>query len=204
MHAFLSHLRIGMSVGLGFLLSASLLVVPIALADSLHVFSSGEVVSSARLNANFEKMVPVGTIVAWNKTMSGTPGIPDGWLECNGQPVSDTESPYHGQSVPNLNNPPADPAGGATGTYSKGVFLRGDNTSGTFQDDSIQGHWHSQNQVVTSIPGDGTHAHLNSTAWGHNNSLVRDPSSDGSNGAPRTAAETRPVNYSVVWIMRIK
>ncbi len=27
---------------------------------------------------------------------------------------------------------------------------------------------------------------------------------DGTNGTPRVATETRPVNYSVVWIMRIK
>lgn len=57
---------------------------------------------------------PVGAILAWVKDMPGVPPLPDGWLECNGQTISDPESPMNGQAVPNLN----------------GRFLRGYTTSG--------------------------------------------------------------------------
>ncbi len=48
-------------------------------------------------------VVPIGGIVAWNKSMSGTPALPAGWAECNGQVLADAASPYNGQTLPNLN-----------------------------------------------------------------------------------------------------
>lgn len=47
--------------------------------------------------------VPIGTVVAWLKTFTGTPAIPTGWVECNGQVLSDATSPYNGQTIPDLN-----------------------------------------------------------------------------------------------------
>lgn len=35
-------------------------------------------------------------------------------------------------------------------------------------------------------------------------SYIREAITDGVNGTPSTGSETRPVNMSVVWIMRIK
>lgn len=64
--------------------------------------------------------VPVGAILAWAKSMTNTPPLPAGWLECNGQVVGDAESPYVGQAVPDIN--------GANG--SGGRFLRGAEASG--------------------------------------------------------------------------
>ncbi len=60
-------------------------------------------------------IVPVGAIVAWVKTMTGVPALPDGWVECNGQTIDDLDSPLHGQAVPDLDG---------------GRFLRGSTTSG--------------------------------------------------------------------------
>ncbi len=79
--------------------------------------------------------VPVGTIVAWHESLSGVPSLPNGWVRCNGQTLSDTSSPLNGQVIPNLN--------GQKNTWnSKGLFLRGHITSGVIEDDSFQGHWH--------------------------------------------------------------
>lgn len=64
-------------------------------------------------------VAPTGSIVAWNKSMPGTPPLPAGWVECNGQVLSDPLSPYQGQTIPNLN--------GASG---QSRFLRGSTTSG--------------------------------------------------------------------------
>lgn len=62
-------------------------------------------------------LVPVGTVSMWLKSYTSTPALPDGWLECNGQTVSDSDSPYDGQALPNL-----------TGTA---YFMRTSTTSGT-------------------------------------------------------------------------
>jgi hypothetical protein len=47
--------------------------------------------------------LPIGSIIAWHKNFPNTPPLPDGWMECNGQVVTDPESPYYGQTLPNLN-----------------------------------------------------------------------------------------------------
>ncbi|MCE9614404.1 MAG: hypothetical protein K8T26_09015 [Lentisphaerae bacterium] len=65
-------------------------------------------------------LAPIGAIVAWANVFTNMPPLPRGWVPCNGQPVMDTESPLHGQLVPNLNA-----AGGV-----EGRFLRGAPSSG--------------------------------------------------------------------------
>ena len=141
--------------------------------------------------------LPVGTIMAWHKSLTGTPALPDGWVECNGQTLNDPTSPYHGEIIPDLNHP-------QNAYNSKGSFLRGGNTSGDFEDDQMQGHSHSFTSALygyQAIPGvdmpkvsggSYTHPTINATT------------SDGTNGTPRTGTETRPVNMSVVWIMKIR
>lgn len=61
----------------------------------------------------------IGTIVGWLKNLNNTPPLLDGWMECNGATVNDSDSPFNGQSVPNIN--------GTTEATKK--FLRG--ASGT-------------------------------------------------------------------------
>lgn len=60
--------------------------------------------------------LPIGTIVAWAKNLSGVPALPPGWAECNGQVLSDPDSPLNGISLPNLN--------------AAGSVLRGSTASG--------------------------------------------------------------------------
>lgn len=64
-------------------------------------------------------IVPIGSIQAWHKDLSGV-SLPDGWVECNGQLLSDPESPLNGETIPDLNG--------------ESRFLRGSSTSGTLQD----------------------------------------------------------------------
>lgn len=64
---------------------------------------------------------PVGAVIAWLKDYTSTPALGFGWVECNGQVLSDADSVYNGQTIPNLNN------SGATATNA---FLRGSTTSG--------------------------------------------------------------------------
>jgi hypothetical protein len=136
---------------------------------------------------------PLGTILPWHKSMTASPAtsLPPGWLECNGQVVSDGASPYNGQALPDLN--------------SGGRFLRGGNTSGTMQDDALQGHHHHVPNLTQRVGGRTG----NSGAYEKNDGVFNTENattiiSDGAHGLPRVAAETRPLNMSVVWIMRVR
>ena len=94
---------------------------------------------------------------------------------------------------------------------SKGVFLRGNTSSGVFENDSFQGHYH---EIWGRDGGSGWHGVPQDN--GYNGPLcnlanpfpgyweIREATNDGTNGAPRKATETRPANFSVVWILRVK
>jgi hypothetical protein len=47
-------------------------------------------------------LAPIGAIVAWLKGDANTPALPSGWVECRGQTINDSESPYNGHAIPNL------------------------------------------------------------------------------------------------------
>lgn len=164
------------------------------------------------------KGAPVGSIVAWHPDLPGTPALPPDWMPCDGQLVTDSDSPYLGQLLPDLNG--------------EGRYLRGALFSGVMQDDSTAAnglsaatldagahshsmgsagaHSHSRTNVggigstrgfagagnqsgTTSTSTAGSHTHSLGSAPNHTHTVVL--SGD---------AETRPITMSVVWIMRIK
>lgn len=95
----------------------------IFLYSSQISFTDGTIISAAEVNSNFTELynsmknvAPVGSIIAWNKSLSGTPSLPENWIECNGQTISDADSPYNGLVAPNINN--------------ENRFLRGNLSSG--------------------------------------------------------------------------
>jgi hypothetical protein len=127
---------------------------------------------------------PIGSVIAWMKNHPGVdPNLPDGWVECNGQLLSDTNSPLHGVVIPNLNGP--------VGAGLKGRFLRGHSESGHAEESQNLAH----NHQIERKPSDGYHA-----------TAVRSSGDPNSFGATRSSGgpEARPHNYSVVWIMRVK
>jgi len=77
--------------------------------------------------------LPIKTILSWAKTLDSSL-IPDGWVECNGQVLSDADSPLNGLTMPNLN-------------VTK-RFLRGSSTSGTTGGSDTHRH------AITSGDGD--------------------------------------------------
>ena len=71
-------------------------------------------------------VVPVGGVVAWLKTFPNAPALPASWAECNGQVLADAESPFDGQTLPDLNSTPrflrgAAASGGTGGADSTSV-----------------------------------------------------------------------------------
>lgn len=117
---------------------------------------------------------PIGSVQAWLKSFTNTPALPDGWVECNGQALSDADSVYNGQTIPNLN-----------GSSSTQRFLRGCTSSGT-TGGSDACHTHSVsgcNAIVASGAG-ATVTCLTCTTSG--------------------GTAVIPSYYQVVWIMRVK
>ncbi len=216
----LKAIRLGFLGGMAFVLGMAVTsLLASELVNGLWRFSSNDVLSSTEINHNFDTLnaridsivggvdaVPVGTILAWHKSFTGTPALPVGYVECNGQVLSDTASPYNGQTIPNLNSP-------VNAWNSRGSFLRGDTTSGTFENDIFQGHYHTIFKPTNIFEwhytvGSGT----NSLAAGPNDSHREGVTTtgygvtapiDGTNGTVRFGDETRPVSMSVVWIIKV-
>ncbi len=104
------------------------------------------------------------------------------------------------------------PSGWSEYTPARGRFLRGiDNgagndpsgtrVAGNVQADAFQGHWHDfwsqQNSTAGSTTGGYLTDYTNQSKNNYNK--ARDAASDGTNGTPRTANETRPKNVAVLY-----
>jgi hypothetical protein len=134
-------------------------------------------------------IVPVGGVVAWMKSFTNTPALPDGFVEGNGQTLSDSDSVYNGQTIPNLN--------GSGGTKR---FLRGSTTSGTTGGSETHTHCYSgtacsapPNQTVS--PG-ATGTPVTAAGPSHSHTVCY--------GGVTQAKSTLPSYYEVVWVIRVK
>jgi len=48
-------------------------------------------------------LLPVGIVVARPQSRANIPALPGTWVECNGQMLNDPASPFHGQTIDDLN-----------------------------------------------------------------------------------------------------
>lgn len=210
-HLFQKSFIVGFGLACGLFTSV---VIAVTIQGSINTFSSGDLISASQINENFESLrstlenltlgqdsisvplAPVGTIVAWHKDDPGTPTLPDGWAECNGQAIADPDALI--TSTPNLNNPPG-------GRHGGGVFLRGSlSSSGGIQSDTVQNHQHYRrpnNESEHDMRG-GRHdgGWLMPGGPHHPNN----PANTGNMANGNAGTETRPVNFPVVWIIRYK
>ena len=120
--------------------------------------------------------VPVGCVLAYLKNLPNSPALPATWAECNGQVLSDAESPLDGVTLPDLN--------GALGGAPS--FLRGATASGGTG--GGESHTHG---VDLNVNG-------GSTQMGADFVVVPP---GGYNTDP---ASSLPPFYEVVWVMRVK
>ena len=142
---------------------------------------------------HYYHLVPIGAVVSWLKNYTNTPSLPEGWVECNGQTLSDSESPYDGQTIPDLN--------------SNNRFLRGNSSSGGTGGES------THTLTISEIP---SHRHNITTSSDSSNNATgyiqgcddQSGTNTSSNQMGTTgggeAHENKPPYYDVVWIIRIK
>ena len=116
--------------------------------------------------------------MAWLKSLTGTPSLPSGWAECNGQTISDSDSPFNGVAIPDLN--------GNSGTKR---YLRGSTTSGATGGTETHSHGGATGTYTPPSPA-GQGSYNNTRCYPHNHSI-------GADG-------TLPSYYEIVWIIRVK
>lgn len=177
--------------------------------ESSQFASKGDVASA----------LPVGFVAPW----SCDPGdIPSGWLRADGSAVSRTTystlwSLYsEGGTVPgkhgngdgsttfNLPNYDGLPLRGIGSQSINGRTKTGPSDSYSTLEDQVQGHFHGLANGTAVLRGAG--GSLAGPPAGSGAAFetlsVSAPSSDGSNGTPRTGADTRESSHGVIWAVR--
>ena len=128
-------------------------------------------------------VAPIGAIFPWLKSFTNTPALISGWVECNGQTLSDAESVYNGQVIPDLNG--------------DNRFLRGNSTSGGTGGSETMAHTHTK-----SVMGSASNDQQVASGTGVFVAAVTHEHTFTTSAASNT--ENRPPFYNIVWIMRIK
>lgn len=143
------------------------------------LFGQRDVRETATAQLEFGEAVPIGAVLAWFKSISGVPTLPAGYVQCDGQTLSDASSLLDGQVIPDIN--------GSNG------FLRGAATSGGTagtDNQTASGTVGGANDTTPNVglsgvgPWDGaddTHTHTFSDTF-----------------------DNKPAYTNVVWIMRVK
>jgi hypothetical protein len=126
------------------------------------------------LFAIMSALVPIGIILPFAKDLAGVPALSANFAECNGQVLSDAESPLNGITLPDLNNAQR--------------FLRGSSLSGTTG--GAETHTHDI-EVGSGFDG------VNVDTGGSGQALQNNPTTT-------SAGSSLPPYYEVVWVMRVK
>ena len=153
------------------------------------LFKQSDVRETAVADLTSGQRVPIGCILAWLKNFAGTPSIPSGFVECNGQVLNDAESVFDGETIPALNN--------------NNRFLRGNATSGGTGGSST--HTLITNELPSHTHPMSHAGHLEGTGgqiWPAVTWAAANISTGSAGGG--AAHENKPPYYNIVWIMRIK
>lgn len=126
--------------------------------DELNAVSSTAII--------YNIFTPIGSLIAWAKNLTGVPALPANYAECNGQTLSDPESPLNGQVIPNLN--------GVSGQTKR--YLRGSTSSGatggfsslsnsSFSTGPAGGFWYNPGGTYSGVPTGDTLSPYYEVVW---------------------------------------
>ena len=125
-------------------------------------------------------IIPIGAIVAYHKDLFTTaPPLLPNYVECNGQVLSDGDSPLDGKTIPNLN----------VSTYLRGAVASGGTGGSTNHTHQISGYTVNNNYRSSVQSGTGIYVAKNL----HNHNI-----------GTKTSTGAEPKYMNVIWIMRIK
>jgi len=182
-----------------------MIIVFLALCLAATVFLTMATTNTAS-SSEYTPSAPIGTIIPWAKNLAGVPSLPDDFVECNGQTLNDTESPLHGQVIPNLNG-----FDGGTQRLLRGATSSG-NTGGreTHQHYSPFG-WNPDSDYIrctnrwgsSNVGSGSTCEHV--SVGGTFPYVFKESFQNYPLESPKTSpTSTLPSYYEVVWIMRVK
>lgn len=165
-------------------------------------------VTTAKLASTTQQgLLPAGAVMPFAMNSA-----PSGWLAADGTAVSRTDYAALFAAIGTTHG-----AGNGTTTFNlpdlRGIFVRGsgsqtisgityNKTFAAKEGDAMQGHRHSlsNNTLVWRNTGGGA---LGGGGVSSATSLdVGDPTTDTTNGTPRTASETRPANIALLYCIK--
>ncbi len=178
--------------------------------DDTMADASATAVPTERAVREYVESLLVGSITAFAMQEAD---LPDGWVVCDGREISRTTyARLFGKISTNYGT------GDGSTTFNvpdlQGEFIRGlDATAGNDPDspravgssqaDAFQGHWHDHPHEMFWNDGSPNNvASSNQITMNNEINAVRDPSSDGVNGTPRTSSETRPRNVAMLYCIK--
>lgn len=159
--------------------------------------------------ATVERLLPAGAVMPFAMNSA-----PSGWLAANGDAVSRSTYAALFSAISTTHG-----AGDGSTTFNlpdlRGIFVRGsgsqtidgityNKTFAAKEGDAFQGHRHSATTTGAWVFGAGSFGHpsgsqnVNAAA----SVTVGDPTTDTTNGTPRTASETRPANIALLYCIK--
>ena len=70
-----------------------------------HFYIGEQPIGFKKVELQIPTKLPVGSIIAWHTNDSKGGQLPVGWVECNGQKITDAESVFKESTIPRLNEP---------------------------------------------------------------------------------------------------
>ena len=169
--------------------------------SALATDANGTIISGTSASGT---SVPIGGIIAWLKSYTNTPSLPNEFVECNGQTLDKSSSPFHTQVIPDLN--------GAIAATK--YFIRGNTTSGGVGGAMAHNHDVVACGVVlsgltlgapdsTANPDTGYSCSTMSVASDSHGHDTSGATADISACNGTSSEEHLPPYYNVVWVMRV-